>query len=107
MAKEEDGGQGAHRRSRRERATFAKARPVSYQRERDLPRLIPLWPAEISDGSIAARDRLVRKMARALRAERQRGLAGHWAYDLARHAALYRAYQAEKAALADMMRKGR
>ncbi|CAN1725104.1 protein of unknown function [Hyphomicrobium sp. 1Nfss2.1] len=34
-------------------------------------------------------------MRRALRLERQRGIAGHWAYDLARHAALLNAYRAE------------
>ena len=38
-------------------------------------------------------------MERALRAERKRGRAGHWAYDLARHAALHRAWIAERAAL--------
>jgi hypothetical protein len=42
--------------------------------------------------------RLLAKLRRALRAERQRGLGGHWAYDLARHAQLLRAYRAETAA---------
>jgi hypothetical protein len=36
-------------------------------------------------------------MRRALRIERQRGIAGHWAYDLARHAQLLSAYRAETA----------
>jgi hypothetical protein len=34
-------------------------------------------------------------MRRALRIERQLGRGGHWAYDLARHAQLLRAYRAE------------
>lgn len=70
-----------------------------YDRARDLARLVPLWPHEIADGSAAGRSRLVKLLRRALREERQRGLAGHWAYDLARHAALHRAFQHEVAEL--------
>ncbi|PPC88050.1 MAG: hypothetical protein CTY31_08145 [Hyphomicrobium sp.] len=65
-----------------------------------LARLLPLWPNELSDTSIAGRQRIVAVMARALRAERQRGRAGHWAYDLGRHAALARALTRERAELA-------
>jgi hypothetical protein len=72
-----------------------------YSRSRDLPRLVPLWPREIEDESEDGRRRLVAKLRRALREERRRGLAGHWAYDLARHAALLRAYRAELARLPD------
>ena len=57
------------------------------QRVRELSRLLPLWPAEIEDGSLSGRRRLVGLMERALRAERARGQSGHWAYDLSRHAA--------------------
>ena len=67
-------------------------------RVRDLQRLLPMWPTEIADESAEARRRLMTKLRRALREERRRGLAGHWAYDLARHAALFRAYQTELAA---------
>ena len=63
----------------------------AYCRERDLPRILPLWPAELADPSADAQRRLIVKLRRALREERRRGLAGHWAYDLARHAALHRA----------------
>jgi hypothetical protein len=42
-------------------------------------------------------------MRRALRIERQRGRGGHWAYDLARHAQLLRAYRTE---VAHYMRRG-
>ena len=70
-----------------------------YDRVRDLPGLLPLWPPEISDATPAARQRLVQKLRRALREERCRGLAGHWTYNLSRHAALLRAYQHEVTAL--------
>ncbi|MBX9685043.1 MAG: hypothetical protein K2X41_14780 [Hyphomicrobium sp.] len=66
----------------------------------ELARLLPLWPSQLEDVSITGRQRIVAVLARALRGERQRGLAGHWAYDLARHAALNRALQTERAALA-------
>jgi hypothetical protein len=67
----------------------------TYDRKRDLPRLLPLWPSELEAMDLAAHARLLARMRRALRAERQRGIGGHWAYDLTRHAALLRAYRAE------------
>lgn len=70
----------------------------SYDRQRDLPTLLPLWPAEIADTSDAARLKLLARLRRALRGERKRANAGHWAYDLARHAALLKCYRAEVAA---------
>lgn len=70
-----------------------------YDRARDLPGLVALWPAEMADGSLAGRLRLLARLRTALRRERQRGLAGHWAYDLARHARLLEAYRREAAAL--------
>ena len=66
-----------------------------YDRRRDLPRLLPLWPHEIEAASLGEHARLLARMRRALRIERQRGRGGHWAYDLARHAQLLRAYRAE------------
>lgn len=74
-----------------------------YDRERDLPKLTPLWPAEIADRSVAGRARLLARLRRALRDERRRGLAGHWTYDLARHAQLAAAYRAETAELARLL----
>lgn len=67
----------------------------SYCRSRDLPRLIGLWPHEIDDHSEGGRRNLLGKLRRALREERRRGLAGHWTYDIARHAGLLRAYRGE------------
>lgn len=71
----------------------------NYDRARDLPHLLPLWPSEIADQSLQGRERIIQRMRRALRQERCRGLAGHWTYDLARHSALLRAYKHELALL--------
>jgi hypothetical protein len=71
---------------------------AGYDRARDLPKLLPMWPHELETPTAGDHARLLARMRAALRRERQRGLAGHWAYDLARHAALLRAYRAEAAA---------
>ena len=67
-----------------------------------LARLLPLWPQDLRDVSLQGRRLIVRRLAKALRAERQRGRGGHWAYSLARHAALAKALQDEYAALAKL-----
>jgi hypothetical protein len=67
----------------------------SYDRLRELPSLVPLWPAELTDLSRAGRLRVLQHLRRALRSERRRGICGHWSYDLARHQQLLRAYRAE------------
>lgn len=67
-----------------------------YTRQTCLPRLLPLLPAELADDSDVARRRIVGRLARALRAERMRGRAGHWTYDLNRHIALHQAYEGER-----------
>jgi hypothetical protein len=59
-----------------------------------LPRLIAVWPSEL----IAIEDPKksagwLAKLRKALRAERQRGIAGHWTYDLARHTELLAVYR--------------
>lgn len=64
-------------------------------REAELMRLLPLWPHEVTDRSPAGRQKLLYVLRRALRAERNRGLAGHWAYDLSRHAQLLAIYREE------------
>jgi hypothetical protein len=71
-------------------------RTENYDRLRHLPRILPVEPAELADASTAARRRIVARLARALRAERNRGRAGHWTYDLNRHIALAQAYAAER-----------
>ena len=78
-----------------------------YNRASDLVRLLPLWPEELADNSLAGRTRLVQMLERALRAARQRGVGGHWAYDLSRHANLMWALRAERAALTALKAKCR
>ena len=68
----------------------------AYDRERHLPRIISVGPGELTDRTEAGRALILRKLARALRAERNRGRAGHWTYDLNRHIALNQAYAAER-----------
>jgi hypothetical protein len=83
----------------------SSTRPTTYDRTRDLPRLLPLWPDETTINTRAAQTALVARLRRALRAERQRGIAGHWTYNLARHADLLRAYRAELAGVQEVSEK--
>lgn len=71
---------------------------LRYERAWDLPRLLAMWPGEISDETLAGRARVVGRLRQALRAERQRAVAGHWTYDVTRHAQLVTALRAETAA---------
>jgi Family of unknown function (DUF6477) len=80
-------------------ATMANAGAGIYLRARDLPKLIALWPCELADEPPEGSLRVLAKLRRALRAERRRGGAGHWSYDLNRHLGLLSAYKAELAAL--------
>lgn len=68
-----------------------------YDRRTELPRLLPLDPLDLDDEMPQGRRRLLAKLRRALSAERRRGIAGHWTYDLARHAELLRVYRLELA----------
>jgi hypothetical protein len=81
---------------------MAEAGAAAYSRARDLPKLIALWPHELDDESPEGMFRVLGKLRRALRAERRRGLAGHWSYDLNRHLGLLSAYKEE---LADVRRR--
>ncbi len=73
-----------------------------YQRQRDLPRLLALWPHEIKDETATDIRKLIVRLRCALRAERQRGRGGHWCYDLERHLGLVKAYKSEVVALENM-----
>ena len=86
---------------RRVRATAAAK--VQYDRARDLPSLLALWPWELEEAGFDGQQRLVARLRRALRLERQRAIAGHWTYDLARHARLLAAYRSEVASLKAML----
>jgi hypothetical protein len=86
------------RNASRTRAKPACLPPRNYDRCTELARVLPLWPHELEDDSHAGRLRIIGKLRRALRAERRRGIAGHWTYDLARHAEILRIYRIELAA---------
>ena len=87
----------AHAGAKRQGPPPPSPRGVAYDRRVELPRILPLWPHELDDESPAGRRSIVAKLARALRAERRRGIAGHWTYDLAHHVALLRVYRLELA----------
>ena len=65
----------------------------TYDRTIHLPRVLP--GALVGD-SMKEQRRVLARLARALRSERNRGRAGHWTYDLNRHIALAQAWQAER-----------
>jgi len=107
--------QAAHRSRRGIEAELGARRPDiftamvevearAYVRDRDLPRLIALWPRELSDQSPKGSFLILSKLRRALRAERRRARASHWSYDLNRHLGLMSAYKGE---LARLNRTGR
>lgn len=90
---------GPPRRAGPSRKVVGEINPArSYDRARDLPRLVPLWPDEASISTRAEHLALLVRLRRALREERKRGLTGHWSYDLARHSQLLAAYRCEVAA---------
>ena len=68
-----------------------------YDRNRDLPGLLHLFPAEVEKLDDANKGAILHRIILALRAERKRGRSGHWRYSLARHIALMQAACTEKA----------
>ena len=72
---------------------------LHYERARHLRRLLPLAPEDFSQRDAATTQRILLRLAHAMREERRRGRMGHWTYDLNRHIALAQAYRAEKTAL--------
>lgn len=70
-----------------------------YRRAQQLPALLKLWPHELEDYSYPGTLKLAALLRKALRAERIRARAGHWAYDLNRHLGLIAALKAERSRL--------
>ena len=75
-------------------------RPSRLQQDRrtTVAKVLALWPHELEEESLNGRQKRLAKLRQALRAERRRGLSGHWTYDLARHVELLRVYREELAA---------
>lgn len=89
-----------HEGAEEQRGSAARVAGVAaYDRERDLPALLPFWPNELRNLTFEGHHRLIQRLRRSLREERRRGLAGSWTYDLARHVRLHRALNAEIALL--------
>jgi hypothetical protein len=70
-----------------------------YRRAQQLPALLKLWPHDLDDYSYPGTLKLAAMLRKALRAERIRARAGHWAYDLNRHLGLIEALKAERSRL--------
>ena len=77
-----------------------------FSRETQLPKLIGLWPFELTDYSLEGTERIVAQLRKAIRAERRRAQQGHWTYDINRHLALSDALKAEEARLAGLRKPG-
>lgn len=75
--------------------TVCGAAVSAYDRRRVLPRLIAMDFHQLDDDAADPGPAIRGKLKRALRAERGRGRAGHWAYDLNRHLALLQAIEGE------------
>ena len=84
------------REARRSMARLIADGSRRYERSRHLPRLIPVGPDTLDDDGDGARRVILARLSRAIRAERCRGRAGHWSYDLNRHVGLCQAYVAER-----------
>ncbi len=71
----------------------------AYDRSRDLPRLLGLWPEEVARLDTRGLEAIVARLAAAIRTERRRARSRHWSYDLNRHWALITAFDSECATL--------
>lgn len=92
-------GIGPKSKTRGRTGNHVAATAPAYDRMRDLPGLIALWPWEIEDDTLEGQQRIVDLLQRALRLERKRGIGREWTYDVARHARLLTAYRNEAARL--------
>ena len=94
-----EGRKGAGRKQRPTRICAIRPTRPAYDRHAALCRVLALWPHEFDNHTPAGRQNILAKLRRALRAERRRGIAGHWTYDLARHIELLHVYRQELALL--------
>jgi hypothetical protein len=78
-----------------------------YVRERDLPKLLAVWPKELHDHSIPGTERLIARVRTVLAATHAANLRGHWSHDVNRHIALLAALTAEQEQLAQMIQERR
>ena len=67
-----------------------------YDRQKDLPRLIPLWPEDLKDDTEIGTKKIIEKIYIALQVERRKAKTSHWSYNLTKHIGLLVALKAEK-----------
>lgn len=98
------GSAGSHAAARKARRLIAAAIPIPssparaggfattpQMSARDVTALLAVWPGDAEEIAQLSPSKLHARLCGALRAERQRGLRGHWAYDPHRHRNLARA----------------
>lgn len=71
--------------------------PATYDRQRDLPRLLPLTARQVSSGVLADRLAVIALLVQALGRERARAAMGVWSHDVSRHRLLTSALRRELA----------
>lgn len=74
-----------------------------YDRERDLPRHLAIWPRELRDYSIPGTETIIARIQKVLRACYAAALRDHWSYSVNRHIALLAALKCERARLAQLI----
>ena len=79
--------------------TMIDADAAEYIRERDLPKLLALWPKEINNYTFGGTEHIIKRLQEVLRATYRAALSGHWVYDVNRHIGLLTALKAEQAGL--------
>ncbi len=76
---------------------------MTYDRARDLPRLMPVWAETLADQSEAGCRTLIARIDACANRMRLAGLAGDWAYSLPQHRQLMLALDHERANLARLV----
>ena len=69
---------------------------LNYDRQKDLPRLIPLWPDQVKDDTLGGIKKIIKKIDIALQSERRKAKTNHWSYNLTKHIGLLIAFKAEQ-----------
>lgn len=76
----------------------------SYRRDRDLPRVLHLFPEEMADFTIPGYRKIIDILERRAAGMRNAALRGHWSYEPELHLAVLSALKAERMALAAIIK---
>lgn len=93
--------------SRRIKAVILPALDARFwsQRKWELERMLPLWPWQVDDTSIAGVAAMVKTLSHAARREGSRIRSGHWAGETARHANILHRLSIERALLKQLRKE--